>query len=313
MTMRMTMIPILTILKYYAVIVVVTTTSSSFAVVSNIKNTATAFVIKTTTTAKTKSCSTTRLFFEQNNNNNRKNKQHNNNYEQQQQHGTNSTGTSSTSTELMSSSSATVVAAATSSTRTKYKIYCDLDGCLVNFEKGVQTLLNTGSSNLDKRTMWDSISQVPNWFDKLEWTMDGRRLWYTIKHLNPDILTGVPDIESSRIDKFNWCKRELGLDDQIVHHVDMAADGLEIPLTGGVLDMDAVMDVDVGVAPVTENNSNNSNNNDDSYAWDDNDHGCSSSWTDDHLSVNGNVPRDDKTNVITCWSNNKYKECRTGS
>jgi hypothetical protein len=282
--MRM-ILPILTLLKYYTAIVVVTTTSSSFA------NTATAFVIKTIAT---KSCST-RLFFEQKKN---KNKQLKNKYEQQQ-HGTDSTGTSSTNTELMSSSSAAVVAAATPST--KYKIYCDLDGCLVNFEKGVQTLLNTGSSNLDKRTMWDSISQVPNWFDKLEWTMDGRRLWYTIKHLNPDILTGVPDIESSRIDKFNWCKRELGLDEQIVHHVDMAADGLEIPVLG----------VDVGVQ-VIENN-NNHNNNDDSYAWDDNDHGCSSSWTDDHLSVNGNVPRDDKTNVITCWSNNKYKECRTGS
>lgn len=291
-------LPILTLLKYYTVIVVVvtTTTSSSFA-----NTVTTAFVIKTTAT---KSCST-RLFFEQSN----KNKQHNNNkYEQQQQqqqHGTNSTSsTSFASTELMSSlSSATVVAAssATTSSSTKYKIYCDLDGCLVNFEKGVQTLLNTGSSNLDKRTMWDSISQVPNWFDKLEWTMDGRRLWNTIKHLNPDILTGVPDIESSRIDKFNWCKRELGLDEQIVHHVDMAADGLEIPILG----------VDVGL-PAIENNVNN-NNNDDSYAWDDNDHGCSQSWTDDHLSVNGNVPRDDMTNVITCWSNNKYKECRTGS
>ena len=106
--------------------------------------------------------------------------------------------------------------------------------------------------------MWESISQAPRWFEELEWTMDGKRLWSAIKHLNPTILTGVPDIFSSRIEKFNWCKRELGLEE--AHHVDMAADGLI-----------------------------------------------------DHKSVNGNLPREDKTNVITCWSNNKYKECKHGS
>jgi hypothetical protein len=142
-----------------------------------------------------------------------------------------------------------------------YKVYCDMDGCLVNFEKGVRMLLKTGSSNLDKRLMWEGISQAPRWFEQLEWQMDGKRLWGAIKHLRPDILTGVPDIQSSRVEKFNWCKRELGLEETDAHHVDMAADGIN-----------------------------------------------------DHESVNGNFPREDKTNIITCWSNNKYKECsRHGS
>mmetsp|Transcript_1886 Transcript_1886/g.4165 ORF Transcript_1886/g.4165 Transcript_1886/m.4165 type:complete len:346 (-) Transcript_1886:52-1089(-) len=138
----------------------------------------------------------------------------------------------------------------------RYKIYCDMDGCLVNFEKGVRRLLHTASSDLDKRRMWDGISKAPLWFEQLEWQMDGRRLWSAIKHLHPDILTGVPDIRSSRVEKFNWCKRELGLSPDRAHHVDMAAEG-----------------------------------------------------ADDHASVNGNLPREDKTNIITCWSNNKYKEC----
>lgn len=137
-----------------------------------------------------------------------------------------------------------------------YKVYCDMDGCLVNFEKGVRVLLKTGSSNLDKQFMWEGISRAPLWFEQLEWQMDGKRLWSAIKHLNPDILTGVPDIKSSRVEKFNWCKRELGLKEADTHHVDMAADG-----------------------------------------------------SNDHQSVNGNLPREDKTNIITCWSNNKYKEC----
>ena len=156
-------------------------------------------------------------------------------------------------------------AMSTSSASTKkYKIYCDMDGCLVNFEKGVRTLLKTGSSDLEKRTMWEGISQAPRWFEQLEWQMDGRRLWNAIKHLNPDILTGVPEIKSSRVEKFNWCKRELGLEEADAHHVDMAAYGVD--------------------------------------------------GMDDHQSVNGNFPREDKTNIITCWSNHKYKECnRHGS
>ena len=120
-----------------------------------------------------------------------------------------------------------------------YKVFCDMDGCLVNFEKGVRTLLKESSSNLEKRDMWEGISQEPLWFERLEWQMDGKRLWSAIKHLQPDILTGVPDIESSRyvvknyfflpatgdfnsdsliflihsisdlfrVEKFNWCKR----------------------------------------------------------------------------------------------------------
>jgi len=150
------------------------------------------------------------------------------------------------------------------SPKQSYKIYCDMDGCLVNFEKGVRTLLKRGSSDLEKRTMWEGISRAPRWFEQLEWQMDGRRLWNAIKHLNPDILTGVPEIKSSRVEKFNWCKRELGLEEADAHHVDMAAYGVD--------------------------------------------------GLDDHQSVNGNFPREDKTNIITCWSNHKYKECnRHGS
>lgn len=144
-----------------------------------------------------------------------------------------------------------------------YKVYCDMDGCLVNFEKGVRSLLKTGSSNLEKQIMWEGISRAPRWFEELEWQMDGRRLWSAIKPLNPDILTGVPDIKSSRVEKFNWCKRELGIKEADAHHVDMAADGLD--------------------------------------------------GLDDHQSVNGNFPRNDKTNIITCWSNNKFKEAMPNS
>ena len=209
--------------------------------------------------------SKTKLFFDHNKHHHHRQRHHQRHQEQR----TNSTGMQMMegiaavaavgTTTRPNNESPTKLSASSSS---YIKVYCDMDGCLVNFEKGVRMLLNTGSSTLDKRVMWEGISQAPLWFEQLEWQMDGKRLWSAIKHLNPDILTGVPDIESSRIQKFNWCKRELGLEDTDAHHVDMAADGL----------------------------------------------------TEEHKSVNGNFPREDKTNVITCWSNNKYKECnRRGS
>jgi len=229
--------------------------------------------LRSTTSTK---LTTTRLFFD----NTKRNlqQQHEEQYTFTDSTGTVSKGIPSTGTkrsndsptELSASSSASVLNSCANTNgensnrlrKQSYKIYCDMDGCLVNFEKGVRMLLKTGSSDLDKRKMWEGISRAPLWFETLEWQMDGRRLWSAIKHLNPDILTGVPDIESSRIEKFNWCKRELGLEDTDAHHVDMAADGLN----------------------------------------------------EDHKSVNGNLPREDKTNIITCWSNNKYKECnRRGS
>ncbi len=160
------------------------------------------------------------------------------------------------STELAGSLS-DAADSATRNMQKPFKVYCDMDGVLVDFEKGVVRLLNAAPSNLVRGTMWKTIARAPQFFENLEWTQDGRRLWHAIRHLKPDILTGVPYPKTSRVEKFNWCKRELGLEE--AHFVD--------------------------------------------YAAGHNDHEC----------VNGNTPKEGSTNIITCWSNNKYKEARNGS
>jgi len=106
-------------------------------------------------------------------------------------------------------------------TSMSHKVYCDLDGVLVDFEKGVRQLLKAPSSQLVKGTMWKQIARANAFYEHLDWTQDGKRLWEGIRHLRPDILTGVPYPKSSRVEKVNWCKRELGLPK--VHHVDMAS------------------------------------------------------------------------------------------
>eukprot|EP00339_Tiarina_fusa_P007486 CAMPEP_0117071756 /NCGR_PEP_ID=MMETSP0472-20121206/50462_1 /TAXON_ID=693140 ORGANISM="Tiarina fusus, Strain LIS" /NCGR_SAMPLE_ID=MMETSP0472 /ASSEMBLY_ACC=CAM_ASM_000603 /LENGTH=95 /DNA_ID=CAMNT_0004795495 /DNA_START=5 /DNA_END=288 /DNA_ORIENTATION=+ len=87
--------------------------------------------------------------------------------------------------------------------------------------------------------MWKHIARANAFYEDLPWTNDGKRLWNAIRHLGPDILTGVPYPKASRQQKYNWCKRELGVEE--LHHVDMAAGHRDhepvngnVPKAGGV-------------------------------------------------------------------------------
>lgn len=104
----------------------------------------------------------------------------------------------------------------------KYKIYCDLDGVLCDFDAGVKKIFNgKGMEDLPSGLAWSGITRANDFYGALPWTSDGRELWNAIKHLNLDILTGVPrSRKSSRKEKAEWCARELGVE---TNHVDFAA------------------------------------------------------------------------------------------
>jgi hypothetical protein len=109
------------------------------------------------------------------------------------------------------------------------RIYCDLDGVLVDFESGIRSLFPEQSlaapksfhiNDLNRRDMWRRVRTAdPPFFETLHWTAGGKRLWQAIRHLQPDILTGVPPFVSSRQQKMNWCRQQLCVP---VRHVDMA-------------------------------------------------------------------------------------------
>jgi hypothetical protein len=109
----------------------------------------------------------------------------------------------------------------------QFKVFCDLDGVLVDFEQGIRHLFpdephNTFSiENLHRPTMW-ARAKTNSFFEHLAWAPGGKQLWSAIQHLEPDILTGCPEYRDSRTEKFKWCQRELGLDQQNMRHVDMA-------------------------------------------------------------------------------------------
>ena len=93
-----------------------------------------------------------------------------------------------------------------------YKIYCDMDGVLVDFIKGYFELTGkdiTGQYHSDKN-FWEPIDAAGlDFWVNLEWTPDGKALWDYIKKYNPELLSSPSRENDSRVGKRLWVKREL--------------------------------------------------------------------------------------------------------
>jgi hypothetical protein len=91
------------------------------------------------------------------------------------------------------------------------QIYCDMDGVLADFEKGVADMI--GGKFNDKR--W---SELPDdFFYRLEPMSDAKKLWGFIGKYEPMILTAAPSAKRGSIslraaqDKTKWMKRWFGV------------------------------------------------------------------------------------------------------
>ena len=94
----------------------------------------------------------------------------------------------------------------------KYKIYCDMDGVLVDFDKGYLKLTGhklTGEHRSDDH-FWDPINDAGyDFWNDLEWMSDGKRLWKYIEKHKPEILSAPSRQNESRVAKHDWINREL--------------------------------------------------------------------------------------------------------
>ena len=92
-----------------------------------------------------------------------------------------------------------------------YKIYCDMDGVLVDFDKGYKELTGKEASfDMPKEEFWTPIQKAgASFWIKLQWMPDGKQLWDYIKPYNPDLLSAPSRDESSKIGKFVWVKRNV--------------------------------------------------------------------------------------------------------
>lgn len=95
----------------------------------------------------------------------------------------------------------------------KYTIYCDMDGVLVDFDKGYEDLAGMTPKEADAKGpkfFWEPISKAGEkyWVD-LEWMSDGKQLWNYIKKHNPSLLSAPSREKSSRTGKQKWVDNNL--------------------------------------------------------------------------------------------------------
>ena len=103
----------------------------------------------------------------------------------------------------------------------KYKVFCDLDGVLVDFEQGVFDVTGRGTQDQTVSKMWNRILTFPKFFEQLNWTNYGQELWNNMLNVtgeNPTILTGLPYSCKKKVytEKRAWCSAHLGENIEVI-------------------------------------------------------------------------------------------------
>lgn len=100
-----------------------------------------------------------------------------------------------------------------------YKIFCDMDGVLVDFEKGYLDLtgIDLKGKHMDGPRFWDPINKKGyDFWINLGWMPDGKLLWNSISPYNPTILSAPSSKPESKVAKHDWVHKELGENVEII-------------------------------------------------------------------------------------------------
>jgi hypothetical protein len=102
------------------------------------------------------------------------------------------------------------------SPQSQYKIYCDMDGVLCDFDKRFKDLNPehlTPSEYIAKYStnkFWNLIdSYKEKFWSEMQWMSDGKQLWDYIKKYNPSLLSAPSKKASSRFGKRLWVDKNL--------------------------------------------------------------------------------------------------------
>ena len=92
-----------------------------------------------------------------------------------------------------------------------YTIFCDMDGVIVDFERGYKELTGHYTKNHpDNANFWEPIDKEgPSYWANLPWMPDGQELWRYIKKYKPYILSSPSRSQTSRVGKDAWLKMHL--------------------------------------------------------------------------------------------------------
>jgi FMN phosphatase YigB (HAD superfamily) len=97
----------------------------------------------------------------------------------------------------------------------QYKIYCDLDGVLCDFDARFEQFAGMSPKKYEAKystkKFWDLIdNKVGHTFwSKMPWMYDGKQLWDYIKKYNPTIISAPSDDASSHYGKRLWVEANL--------------------------------------------------------------------------------------------------------
>lgn len=94
------------------------------------------------------------------------------------------------------------------------QIYCDMDGVLADFHKGINLLYGKGDSlvELSDEIKTDLTVAHSDFFATLSWMLDGKALWKFISKFKPNILSAAPQgkwLPNAIPDKKIWIARHL--------------------------------------------------------------------------------------------------------
>lgn len=93
-----------------------------------------------------------------------------------------------------------------------FKIFCDMDGVLVDFDKGYHKLTGRDIAGqfFSDNHFWDPINDAGyDFWINLEWLEDAKGLWEFISPYGPQILSAPSRQNESRVAKHDWVSREL--------------------------------------------------------------------------------------------------------
>jgi 5'(3')-deoxyribonucleotidase len=104
----------------------------------------------------------------------------------------------------------------------KYIIFCDMDGVLVDFDKGYEDMTGKHTKHVElqnSKDFWNNLHQSLkdknlteyDYWVNLPWMPDGQTLWNYIKPYNPYVLTAPSRDPGSKQGKKEWVERLSGM------------------------------------------------------------------------------------------------------